>query len=161
MSKTTPWSEFLGEHYKTNKSKLMNRYRFLGPGAEDVIHDSYERAIRYANSFNGEEFDKWFNTILRNSMRDYRRMELNRPEEEDLDEFDHIGVICSGVSDRTWNEIVRQIERKPDNHKEVLLLYFTKGYSYKDIAAVTDNTYFNAYRIVERFMEELSQKYKE
>jgi RNA polymerase sigma factor (sigma-70 family) len=160
MSENMIWNKAIEEHYILNKRKLLNQYRFLGDSAEDVVHEAYERAIRYYQSFNGEDFDRWFSTIIRNSMRDYRRQEYNMPEEEILDEYDHIGSYCSGFDLSMIREINKEIGLKADNHREVLNLYFNLGYSYKDIAAVTDNTYFNSYRIVSRFKEELLKKYK-
>lgn len=161
MKESCLWHEIVASHYKDNWDRLVKRYYFLGDGAEDVVQEAYERAIRYASSFNGEDFDKWFNTILRNSMRDYRRAEMGRPEEEEINEYHHIGSECSGIENRLWGEIFALIEEKSPSHAEVLNLYFGQGYSYKDISAVTEHTYFNAYRIISRFKEELINKYKE
>lgn len=160
MNESPIWNKLIEDHYLENKRKLLTRYRFLGDSTEDVIQDAYERALRYADSFNGDDFDKWFHTILRNAMRDHRRQEYNMPDERVLDEYDHVGQECLGINNSIKREISKMIDQKSDNHKEVLHLYFNLGYSYKDIAAVTDNTYFNAYRIVSRFREELAQTYK-
>ena len=161
MSGSNIWNDLIAEHYEANRDRLVKRYYFLGDGAEDVVQDAYERAIRYASSFKGDEFNKWFNTILRNSMRDYRRMEMGRQEDEEVDEYDHVGSECSGFENKMWGEIFALIEQKSESHAEVLNLYFGQGYSYKDISAVTEHTYFNAYRIVSRFKEELVNRYKE
>lgn len=161
MSGSNLWNDLIAEHYAENRSRLVKRYYFLGDGAEDVVQEAYERAIRYASSFNGEDFNRWFNTILRNSMRDHRRMEMGRPEEEEIHEFDHVGSECSGIENQLWGEIFALIDQKSKSHAEVLNLYFGQGYSYKDIASVTEHTYFNAYRIVSRFKEELINRYKE
>lgn len=157
---TNLWSEGLARHYEANSSRLKKRLYFsCGDGAEDVVHDAYERALRYSNSYDGDHFDKWFGTIIRNAIRDYKKAERGQSESDEIDEYDHIGATCVGVTNKVWEELFTLIDKKSPDHAEVLNLYFNLGYSYKDIASVTSNTYFNTYRIITRFKEELVKRY--
>lgn len=125
------------------------------------MHDAYERALRYASSFSGERFDAWFNTITRNALNDYLAAERGTADNVEIDEFDFVGGYCEGYSNKVWEELEQLIDRKAEEHAEVLRLFFYQGYSYKDISNVTEHTYFNVYRIVERFKAELKKRYKE
>lgn len=155
-------NEIIELHYKKNFSTLVKKfYRAAGSthGAEDIVHDAYERALKYYSEDHIKDFDPWFSVVLRNSLRDFKRAERGYSEDVEVDEYDHVGAYCSGLSDKHWREIIQLINRKSEAHKEVLTLYFLKGFSYKDISKITRNTYFNAYKIVSRFKEELVKRY--
>lgn len=157
------WNDVVEEHYKRYFNRLVSSMQYPAGSihaAEDIVHDAYERALRYASSFNGDSFEKWFSRILRNSLRDYKKAERGQFDSQYLDEYDHVGASCYGYTNKIWNELESLINKKSEDHAEVLRLFFYQGYSYKDISNVTDNTYFNAYRIVERFKEELVKRYK-
>ena len=153
-------TEMIGEHYEANRQHLVKRYFYLGDGSEDVVQEAYERALRYGNSFDGSDFNRWMNTILLNAMRDQRRDIMTRGEEA-LEEYDHVGDVCNGLDNRIWDEVFALIDEKSPEHAQVLNLFFDLGYTYKEISMVTDNTYHNAYRIVERFRKELAKLYKD
>jgi RNA polymerase sigma factor (sigma-70 family) len=160
MSNIVSWNSTITEHYEKHGNRIKKALNFsCGDGAEDVLHDAYERALKYSSSFNGEHFEKWFNTIIRNAIRDYKNAERGKTDPSEFDEYDHVGATCSGLSDKIWRELFILIDAKSPEHAEVLHLYFSSGYSYKDIASVTKNSYFNAYRIVSRFKEELALRY--
>lgn len=164
IARNKTWNDVIEEHYKANYNKLITRLQHSAGSvhaAEDIIHDAYERAIRYASSYSGDRFEGWFYTILRNALRDYKRQERGHIDSFEMDEYNHIGAYCLGYSNKVWEELGELISKKSPEHAEVLTLYFYQGYSYKDISKVTNNTYFNAYRIVERFKEELVKRYKE
>jgi len=150
------WNDFISKHYNDNRSDLVKRFWYLGHGAEDVVHDAYERVLRYKDSYLGEDFDRWFNTILYNAMRDYRKFILGR-DDDDIDEYSHVGAECKGIDSTLMHEVNKLIQTKNPKHQEVLKLFFELGYSYSDISKVTDNSYFNSYRIVERFKKELKE----
>lgn len=158
------WQEVIREHYEKNSRKSILRLQGrLGSvqAAEDVVHDAYERALRYSSSFSGEKFNSWFGTITRNALNDYLAAERGVVDTVEVDEFDFIGGYCEGYSNKLWEELESLIERKGESHAEVLRLFFYQGYRYKDIANVTEHTYHNVYRIVERFKAEILKRYKE
>lgn len=164
ITRNRTWNDVVEEHYVKNFNRLVNRLQFPAGSihaAEDILHDAYERALKYASSFSGEKFDRWFHTIIKNALRDYKKAEKGITDSVEVDEYDHVGAHCEGYSNKIWEELEELISRKSEDHSEVLRLYFYQGYTYKDISNVTNNTYFNAYRIVERFKEELVKRYKE
>lgn len=160
------WNEFIEDHYKKNIVRLRKSlFRSCGDSAEDVIHNAYENCIRYKSSFmEGGDFEKWFGTILRNCIKTHKREERGREEPQipqEFDEFDYIGAKCNGFYDKIWKETVAMIDKARPDHAEILSMYFYLGYSYKDIAAVTSFTYFNTYKIIDKFKKLLIHKYKD
>lgn len=156
-------NDFIAQHYIDNKNNYLRWLSYATgtvQGAEDVIHDAYERALRYHYNFHGDDFDNWMALILKNALRDYMKIERGQNLVE-LDEFDFKGADCNGVSLLTIKEIEKRIANKQDAHAEVLELYFIKGYSAVEISKFNPFSYHNIYQIVRRFKEELKLKYGE
>lgn len=157
-----PKFAILEDLYTRNYTTYMRMYvrRAEGPqAAEDIIHDAFERAMRYIDNYNEEqEIDKWFHPILRNSFRDYMRAERGQPTEE-VDEFDHEGARCDGFIRKTWQEVKELIEGYPEKHKEILTLHFVNEYSVTDISRFTDNTLSNTSQVVNRFRVRVKEIY--
>lgn len=107
--------------------------------AEDVVQEAFVRALLYWGSFNPEEKElgAWFSTILKNSLRDYKRQEWLFGMAEEFDE-EHYEPIEMDVSE---GELVKQIGRvvntKDGDLQEVLKLYYLKQYLPMDIAKIT------------------------
>lgn len=162
----TSWNDIVEQHYNDNIRRLRNSlYRNCGDATEDIIHNAYERVLRYQSAFKPDkDFNTWFTTILRNCIIDHKREEKGRVEPQlpqELDEFDHIGGTCSGVVDKIWKEVNQLISQESEEHQEVLELYFILGYSYHDISKLTRYSYFNAYRVINTFKKKLVGKYKQ
>lgn len=151
-------------HYLKNRDKLVKRARFrLGNDdfwAEDVVQETYERAIRYKASCDANNFDQWLNTILNNCIKDYRNIENGyMPEYEGDEETDSFS--CPHYTDQVMKEIKELIDTKAQVQQEILNLYFKYEYSPADIARLTDHSYANCHKIVYRFRQELRELYGE
>ena len=114
--------------------------------AEDLVQDTYVRALRYQNSYQvGTNMKAWLFAIMRNLFWD--RFKGGRPEDVSLDgdgEFalydtlkDPTAVPEADVLDRiATDEVVHAVEKLPELHREVVLLVDVEGFSYKDAAEV-------------------------
>src|SRR2546429_9286724 len=114
--------------------------------AEDLVQDTYVRALRYQGSYQeGTNMKAWLFAIMRNLFWD--RFKGGRPEDVSLDGDgelslydtlkDPTAVPESEVLDRiAADEVVRAVERLPELHREVVLLVDVEGFSYKDAADV-------------------------
>lgn len=154
--------EFVSDHYEKNRKRLLNRIKFAvgsDAAAEDVLHTAYERVLRYAESFNGENFDNWHSLIVRNAIRDHLAEE-NGYAPIDLDEFDFEGSTCSGYIDKINREILSLIDKKEPAIKEILLLHFKFGYAPVDISAITEYKYPRCHITIKRFRDELKELYQ-
>ncbi len=114
--------------------------------AEDLVQDTYVRALRYQASYQvGTNMKAWLFAIMRNLFWD--RFKGGRPDDVSLDgdgEFalydtlkDPSAVPEAEVLDGiAAEEVVRAVEKLPELHREVVLLVDVEGFSYKDAAEV-------------------------
>ncbi|HXM56969.1 MAG TPA: sigma-70 family RNA polymerase sigma factor [Candidatus Dormibacteraeota bacterium] len=114
--------------------------------AEDLVQDTYVRALRYQGSYQvGTNMKAWLFAIMRNLFWD--RFKGGRPDDVSLDgdgDFalydtlkDPTAVPEADVLDRiAADEVVRAVEKLPELHREVVLLVDVEGFSYKDAAEV-------------------------
>jgi RNA polymerase sigma factor (sigma-70 family) len=150
------------EHYVLNRGKHVKRMYFRtgsSAAAEDIVQMAYERMLKYANTYNGDLIDKWFNTILNNSLRDYQNEEKGYTHREEEDEEFAENPSCPHYPEHVLREIKELIATKSTVQQEVLGLYFEYEYAPVDIAAITNNSYAMSHKMIQRFKEELSHLY--
>lgn len=127
--------------------------------AEDIVHEAFERAMRYYDAYDqDQDLKRWMALILRNTYRDMMRIERGTPTIE-LDEFEHQGAECDGLIRRVWREVKEAIDGKSEVHQEILTLHYLKEYTVTDISRFTDNTLSNCAQVVSRFRKEMKVKY--
>lgn len=131
-------TDIIEEFYVENREKLVKRVSFRVGGvhnAEDVVQEAFVRALQYRSSFNPEvqEFGAWFNTILNNAARAFKRedkmegmttTELTEPLEDDLAREVMSSTIEKEIAD--WKPVQR----------EALRLFFTLGYTAREISEI-------------------------
>ena len=127
------------DNYKRMVKILTNRAGSV-QNAEDVVQNAFELALRYSGSFSPsiQPLGAWFNSIMNNALRKFkaeeRRLGMSVEYNEDLDEP------CSMLE---WEgdmakAILKEIERKKLPLRQVLYLYFFKGYKPREIVCITD-----------------------
>lgn len=110
--------------------------------AEDVIQEASLRALRFMNTFRGEDGRSWFLAIVRNLCHGLHRQSRGRDKTVPLD--DQIEVLepttlpplekMEKASD--IHQLRQAIERLPLEYREALMLREFEGLSYKQIASV-------------------------
>ena len=116
-------------------------------------------SLKYKDSCDPARFNKWFNMILYNSLRDYKREELGRGEEEFIEDTVE-GHPCSHYPDQVMREIDNMISTKLDHHQEILRLHYQKGYTPKNISEITGYSNAMCGKVIERFRNELKDIYQ-
>jgi len=110
--------------------------------AEDVVQESYLRAVKFFAGFHGENARPWLLAIVRNTC--YTWLRRNRMDEltTELDETTPI-VDPSAVNPESAlltaarTEFVRQaLEALPVGFREIVILRELEGMSYKEIADI-------------------------
>ena len=150
------------QHYRENKLKYLKGLTFRSGtqwDAEDILHDAYERAIKYAPSFNGDDFGAWFRTILNNALRDH--MNASKGHFISLDEIEEEAITCPHYTDRIMEDVYEIIKSKPSVQKEVLTLHIKQDYSAVDISRITDYSHNNCKQIIFKFRKEMKERYGE
>lgn len=114
--------------------------------AEDLVQDTYVRALRYQHSYRrGTNMKAWLFAIMRNLFWD--RFRGGRPEALSLDGDGEMSLYDTlpdsgaqpeaDVLDRiATREVIDAVERLPELHREVVLLVDVEGFAYKDAAQV-------------------------
>lgn len=157
-------NEVLGKYYEDERDLLLRRLAY-GAGspqaAEDVLHEAFVRALVYWDTFNPEqkELGAWFSTILRNSLRDYKRAEWLFGMGEEFDEELYDPQEMPIDESELVKKIYDMVDEKIEDHQEVLLLYFEKHYSPKDIANITQFKVKTIKQVIWRFKNEVIERY--
>ncbi len=104
--------------------------------AEDMVQEAYLRALRFFESFHGDDGRAWLLAIVRNTCRTQQQRAAPATE------FDEERHSSEGLS--TEERLVRQtdidsvrwcIEGLPAEYREVVVLRELEEFSYKEIAA--------------------------
>lgn len=149
------------KHYIENRHKLVKRMSFRAgtpENGEDVVQEAYTKAIRYRRSFDGTNFDRWFNTILNNTLREFKNLEKGYTPVE-YDEEEGEGTACLIYPSRIMAQIYEIIDKRSDIQKEILMLFFHQEYTAKDISMITRYSYAQVHQIIQRFRNELKELY--
>lgn len=112
--------------------------------AQDVTQESFLRAFRFFDGYQGGNMRAWLLTIVRNTC--YTWLHQNRPSQSgvEFDEEIHSGESPSdadpeiqALASADKETLRRAIEELPEMFREVLVLRELEGMSYKEIADVT------------------------
>jgi len=110
--------------------------------AEDVVQESYLRALKFFGGFRGENSRPWLLTIVRNTcftwLRQNRFSELNTELDEQIHSTDSKpGNPESMLLAAAQSEMVRKaIEELPPEFREVIILREMEDLSYKEISVI-------------------------
>lgn len=138
-----------------------NRNRSL---AEDIVSEIFLKAIE-----NFEQYDKakgsfksWIFQITRNYLIDYYRSSKNRDSTslEDLaNELKDPSDTQKLAQDEIEKEVIKQaIDTLPEAKKELILLRYFSGYSYEEIAEITQEKENNIRVTIHRTLHDLKRK---
>ncbi len=110
--------------------------------AEDVVQESYLRALKFFSGFRGGSSRPWLLTIVRNTC--YTWMRRNRMEEPGVELDEEIYVDSNSPNPEAIllaaarRDLVRRaLEELPAEFREIVILREMEGLSYKEIAEVT------------------------
>lgn len=132
----------LREYYSVNFDKLVKRiYRSCGNfhDAEDIVQEAFERALKYKETC--KEVDKWFNTILRNTYKDYIKRIMSWPITKPLEDSvsDLEPIITNDMQLSTISLIFKEVSKEPEPNATVLYLHINLGYTSGEISHLMEN----------------------
>lgn len=157
----------LDTFYNENHVKhvnIMTRLTGSRDAGEDVVQEAYMRAWKYQGSYQPRkaELNTWFNTILYNALRDFKKLEKlgGVVVDDDVEEVvehvpyeriqEHLQLVWEEINNMTRNT----------RHKRILYLFYILGYTSRDISEIEkDITQVNVRVISKRFRDLMRTKY--
>jgi RNA polymerase sigma-70 factor (ECF subfamily) len=147
--------------YERHKSPLLgflvNRTGGDRTTAEDLLHTTFERIIKYRGSWRaGQSFKTWTFTIARNAYRDRCRLESRMPL-SDGKELN--GLAMEGEAD-TPTDCRAALAALPENYRVVVELAWQRNMKYVDIARVLGTSEANIKVRMHRACKQLRANYQ-
>jgi RNA polymerase sigma-70 factor, ECF subfamily len=112
--------------------------------AEDVVQEALMRAFKYFSGFRGGDSRAWVLTIVRNTSYTWLQQNKKKESETQFDEEVH-GSADDATNPETIvlksldEELLRSaLEELPVEFREALVLRELEGFSYKEIAQISD-----------------------
>lgn len=149
--------KLIEEFYKENYSTLVKRLNSRAGGvenAEDVLQESFFRALRYCDSFDPtrQEIGAWFNTIMNNTLKVHQSEQMQGGATIPYDEHKHEETYeCAEAAKLQLAEIIGGIDELGEYKRNVLYLYFIKSYKMKEIHDVVGGSYRTIQSMVGRY----------
>lgn len=112
--------------------------------AEDIVQESYLRALRFFSGYYGGDARTWLLTIVRNTcytwLKKNRLLRLADPIEDKLDELgmDLLDPEVLFLQHLDSQRVRNALQELPVEFREVVVLREMEGLSYKEIANVVD-----------------------
>lgn len=152
--------EFFREEYRHTVNRVAGRVGGK-TNAEDVVQEAFSRALKYRDTYKeGEEFLAWFNTILNNCARDFKKQDrldgMSDPVEEAGADMDHL-------QQQLWlvEAITEEMNNREQEHSRILKGYFLKGWRPREIMEFSPLKGAHIRKIIQRFKEEMRCRYGE
>ena len=153
--------KYYDEHYGSLVKRFTNRAGSVW-NAEDVVSEGFARAMTYADSYNPEnkELGAWINTIMNNSLKNFKRDERMFGMTVEFDELKNEGIPMEDISGVCRRDIYSMIDAEPvDDNVEILKLYFRHNYTPKDIQEVLDKPRGTVLSTITRFVTKVKERY--
>lgn len=157
-------NKILEQFYNENRELLLKRlYHRAGSAenSEDVLQEAFCRALKYWHSFNPhtQELGAWFNTIMNNSLKDFKRDERSMGTYVEYEDELTEGYEMSQTSGDMIKRIEAEINRYSGSNKDALYLYFLRGFKPREVRDVVNIQYKALEKLCSRFKHEMREKY--
>jgi len=159
--------KLIEQFYKENYNVLVKRLNRRAGGvenAEDIVQESFVRALKYKASFNPhiQEIGAWFNRIMNNVLAVHQREQMQGGLTIPYDEHEHEeSYECSAETKNQVEEILSRLYKRDKHSQNILHLYFVGGFKMSEIRDVTDASYKSIQMLVHRFKLSMIEEYSD
>lgn len=122
-----------------------NLARYLtgnAPDADDVVQETFLRALRHFHGFSGDDARAWLLTIVRNASYDFLRTHRSG-RFVSIDDVPEVRALqidsASAAVDQQldWTRVEAAMQSLPIEFREIIVLREVEGLSYAEIGAIT------------------------
>lgn len=158
-------TDAIEKYYNDNYQRLVKKvsYRVGGiPNAEDVVQESFCRALMYHRAYDPkrQQLGGWFNTIINNATRDFKKIERNKGavhHDEELSE----PLDSTMFKSEMVAKILDELDQRHPDQAEALKLYVVLGFTMKEVAEVTNYSPMFVKKLAHSFRQDMREKYGE
>ena len=158
-----PWLSSLIARYEG--PLILYAHRMLagdGARARDVVQETFLRLCRTPRGDVAGHEAAWLYTVCRRAALDVKRKErrMTLITEETASSFPSTSPDPASVIERSEStaEVLRMVDRLPENQKEAITLKFGHGLSYKEIAEITGHTVSNVGFLIHTGLKTVRQR---
>lgn len=164
MNKEEVYKEIEQSYKDSYKALCATAYRQLGSkeNAEDAVQETYLRACIYWKAYDRDVgMYPWISGIFSNCMKDVKKSEVSHGavnySEEELGRFSSTPATAHKRVEA--DELIEFIQEQNASVKEVLRLNVVLGFTSKETAQMVPGNESYIRKIVQRFREEVREKY--
>lgn len=155
-------TEQIEELYTTKFDDLVRIYKSRAGenDVEDVVQEGFYRALLYKDSFNPTyiSLSNWLTSILNNCLRDMLREKRDGAMMHDSEHEPTIDDRCPSDTELEA-KIMKDIEGKSGNTRQILWLYFVMGSKTEEIHQIVGGGYQAICNRVQEFKLRCQEKY--
>lgn len=151
----------ISEHYKQNYSRLVGQLcrKVQRADAEDIVQEAYCNTIEYLSRIDhAVDLNRWLNVVVNNCFLLHIRHERYRGARYDEGSLEEVAV-STIIEKLTADEIVREIDNRPDRNKYILQMRLIEGFSEEETAKLVGVTLNIVKQVVHRFKMEMKDRY--
>lgn len=133
----------LVERYESKLSRYGKKFLSNGEDIKDLVQDIFLRSYEHINSFDPTlRFSPWLYRIAHNIFVNHLKKKHRAPLVlVDFDTFlSHPLYEDPATREQEWKELElmfsKCLEKIPPKYREILILYYSEGLAYKDIADI-------------------------
>ena len=146
---------------------LINRYVKNVIVAEDIVQETYSRALKYQSSYNPNKasVETWINKILFNTLRSYKAGDINKQNLEVDDKGELVEKQPEDLSyeivQENYEVVAEEIEKvKSNKSKDILRLFYLVGYRSNEISEALGVSQTSITSCCSRFKHKMTERFK-
>ncbi len=114
---------------------ICRRYARNPDEASDILSEGFLKIFSHIERYDASKpFKTWIGKILTNTAIDYYRAGLKFAQQDDVDDYEHLGDEASIYSKLAYDELLAMVRSLSPAYRTVFNLYAIDGYSHHEIA---------------------------
>lgn len=150
------------EESRDERLKMLRMRRVSPEDAEDILQETFYRALKYRDTFNPElqELKVWLDVIMNNAFKAYRHASMSG-DYSFLDETaeDEEDIEDTAINKEMLEVIKQEITELPQQQRQIVYANSILGHSYKACCEIFDLPYATVQFAIQEFRKAMKEKY--